>query len=158
MEFSDDELFEKFRETASIDGGIHRIERVLLFDSLEDMLICHVNEKGGGRIIRPMSDLKEVLSEFNLRGTPYRRYQYHGDGHGVISGFFSYTDALIYVYPNGEKHGIASVSQYNKAHFLCDLYDDDEKVSSLLDWASFNVFWKETVRTAVEPLMRGEKA
>lgn len=158
MEFSDDELFEKFRKTASIDGGIHRIERVLLFDSLEDMLICHVNEKGGGRIIRPISDLKEILSEFNLRGTPYRRYQYHGGEHGVINGFFSYTDALIYVYPNGDKRGIASVSQYNKAHFLCDLFDNEEKTSSLIDWAFFNVFWKETVHAAVKSLMESEKA
>lgn len=147
---TDENMDRDFKSTVSTVDGLHRIERVLLFDSIEDALFCYINERADGRSVYPMSRLKDVLSEFNQHGTERHRYYYHGGEHGVINGFFSYTDSLIYVHPRGDHICITSISPYNKAHFLCDVFDDEEKCESLVEWIGGNVFWKETVENAME--------
>ena len=144
-----DDCYMKFLSLLSVDGGIHRTERVLMLDSIEDMVICYVNESDSGCEIQPMSRLKEVFQEHNTRGTEKHRYQYHGGEHGVINGFFSFTDNFVYIYTENDHRKIASVSSYNLAHFFCDLLDTSEKCMAFSDWVGGNVFWKDVLKGAI---------
>lgn len=141
---------EIFDSIVSIEEGIHRTERVLLFDSLWEMLSCYINGKDDGRTMFPMSRLKEVFAEYNIPGTERHRYQYHGGDHGTISGFFSFTDTMVYVYRKDDHNCIASISPYNMAHFLCDFFDNEAECKSLKEWVDGNVFWQDTVTEAIE--------
>lgn len=143
--------YSTFLSILSIDGGIHRTERVLMLDSLEDMVFCYINERDNGCEIYPMSQLNTVFKEYNSYGTEKHRYQYHGGEHGIINGFFSFTDSFVYIYPKGERKAIASVSSYNLAHFFCDRLDSVDECNSFSEWVDGNVFWKDiAVNTVIE--------
>ena len=141
-----------FLSILSPTGGIHRIKRVLMMDSLDDMVLCYINERNDGREIHPMSRLKDVFSSFNAYGTEKHRYQYHGGEHGIINGFFSFTDTFVYIYNKGINKSIASVSSYNLAHFLCDFLDNESECATFSEWVQDNIFWKNRAIEAVSDL------
>ena len=143
-----DFAYGKFLSMLSVEGGIHRLERVLMLDSLGDMVICYINERDDGREMHPMSRLKEVFKEYNSHGTEKHRYQYHGGERGIINGFFSFTDTFVYIYPKSDRKAIASVSSYNLAHFFCDLLGSAEECDSFSEWVGGNVFWREIAAEA----------
>ena len=120
-------------------------------DSLEDMVFCYINERDNGCEIYPMSQLNTVFKQYNSSRTAQHRYQYHGGEHGIINGFFSFTDSFVYIYPKGEHKAIASVSSYNLAHFFCDRLDSVDECNSFSEWVDGNVFWKDmVVNTVIE--------
>lgn len=109
--------------------GVHKTSRVLVFDSISDMLVFFINEQSNRHIVT----MKEFKSKKNV-SLPQRRYCFHGGDKGDFCGFFSDSDSLVYVVEDGIRSMASSISSWNLAHFFCDCFDTEDKTKVLEDW------------------------